>query len=718
MKRYFLLICLYLPFIFKTQSTINLEDLYKNGAFRPVYLSGFNSLKSGEHYADFDENENLCKYEFKSGIKTEVLLKSEELLYNNKKLPLMDYQFSTDESKLLVRTASEPVYRRSSVDENYVVDLTSKKVVPVSAKGTQMFADFSPNGKQVAFVRDNNLFISNPGIEERQITFDGEWNKIKNGWSDWVYEEEFEFAKAFWWNADGSKLAYLRFDESEVKEFSMTVYEGLYTDQYKFKYPKAGDANSLISLHVYDLKSGKTDKVDLGKETDIYIPRVKWSQDPDILSYQRMNRLQNKNELFFWHCSKQVNELILTEESSTYVDVHDNLVFLEANKGFIWTSERDGFNHIYYYYINGKLASQITKGNWDVTEFNGIDENRKKIYFTSTENSPTDRDLFVISLDGKNKRKLSNRAGTTSAEFSKNFKYYFSTWSDANTPMEFSLYSSEGKLIKILEDNSKLKEKIKNCNNQPKEFFKFKTSENIELNGWMIKPKNFDPQKKYPVYMFAYGGPGSNKCNNQWEGERMWHELLSQEGYMVVCVDGRGTMGRGRVFKHSTYLQLGKLETVDQIETAKYLGNLPYVNKNRIGFQGWSFGGYLSSLLITKGADYFKTCIAVAPVTNWRFYDNIYTERFMRTPKENPTGYDDNSPINFTKQLKGNYLLIHGSGDDNVHYQNSMEMAKELIRNNIPFDMMTYPDKNHSIYGGNTRLHLFTKILKFVKDNL
>ena len=718
MKHFLFYIIIFSFAVFHSQNNITLEDLYKNGTFRPSYLGGFNSMKSGEHYADFDEKGNLCKYEFKSGNNVQTLMKANELIYKNSNLNLIDYQFSPDETKLMLKTASEPVYRRSTIDENYVMDLNSKSVLPVSEKGTQMFAEFSPDGKKIAFVRDNNIFISTPGENEIQITSDGEWNKIKNGWSDWVYEEEFEFAKAFWWNSDGGKIAYLRFDESDVKEFSMTMYEGLYTDQYRFKYPKAGDANSLIDLMVYDLQSGKTEKIDLGKETDIYIPRVKWTKDPNILSYQRMNRLQNLNELFFWDCKSKTNQVVLTEKSETYVDVHDNLIFLDGNKGFIWTSENDGFNHIYQYDFKGKLINQITKGNWDVTELNGVDEKGKKIYFTSTENSPTERDLYVSGLDGKNKKNLSNKKGTTSAEFSNNFKYYFSTWSDANTPMEFALYSSDGKLIKMLEDNSKLKEKIKSYNNQPKEFFKFKTSENIELNGWMIKPKNFDPNKKYPVFMYAYGGPGSNKCNNQWEGDRMWHEMLSQEGYMVVCVDGRGTMGRGRAFKHSTYLQLGKLETMDQIETAKYLGTLSYVDKNRIGFQGWSFGGYLASLLITKGADYFKASIAVAPVTNWRFYDNIYTERFMRTPKENPNGYDDNSPINFTKKIKGNYLLIHGSGDDNVHYQNSMEMAKELVKNNIPFDMMTYPDKNHGIYGGNTRLHLFTKILKFVKDNL
>jgi dipeptidyl-peptidase 4 len=720
MKKIILCVLLLQFFFVLPQRKITLEDLYKKGTFRPSFAAGFNSLKDGESYADFDENESgdLCRYEFKSGKKMGVLVRAADVVFDNKKISLDDYQFSDDESKILIATDREAIYRRSSRENNFIFDLSSKKITEVSKDGKQMFADFSPDSKHIAFVRDNNIFIREIYVDEKQITFDGERNKIKNGWCDWVYEEEFEFAQAFWWNSDGTKIAFLRFDESAVKEFTMTMYQGLYTSPYSFKYPKAGDANSLISLHVYDLKTGITETIDIGSEKDIYIPRVKWTNDPNILSYQRMNRLQNKNELFFWNCIKKSNQLMLTEESKTYVDVHNDLTFLNNNKGFIWTSERDGFNHLYSYDFNGKLLNQITKGKWDVTSFIGFDAKKNLLYFNSTETSPTDRDLCVINLNGKNQKKLNFRRGTTEAEFSANFNYYLSTWSDANTPYEFALYSADGKLIKKLEDNSALKNSIQALSLEKKEFFQFKTSEGVELNGWMIKPKNFDAQKKYPVYMTGYGGPGSNECNNQWESDVMWQHLLSQEGYLVVCVDGRGTLGRGRDFKHSTYLQLGKLETIDQIETAKYIGGLPFVDKTRIGFQGWSFGGYLASLLITKGADYFKTAVAVAPVTNWRYYDNIYTERFMRTPQQNPDGYDSNSPINFVKNIKGKYLLIHGSADDNVHYQNSMEMAKELVKNNIPFDMMTYPDKNHGIYGGNTRLHLFSKILMFVKENL
>ena len=410
---------------------------------------------------------------------------------------------------------------------------------------------------------------------------------------------------------------------------------------------------------------------------------------------------------------------MLTEQSDTYIDITDDLTFLDKNKGFIWSSEKDGFNHLYHYDFNGKLVNQITSGSWDVIEFKGFDALSQTLYYTSSEISATELDLFSISLDGKKKNKLSGQKGNTDATFSKSYKYYVSTYSEANTPPVYELHSANGKLVKVLEANTGLKEKLKQYDLTKKEFFRFKTSEGVELNGWMMRPPHFDPAKKYPVFQYAYGGPGRNMCTNKYEPyDYVWHQLLCQQGYIVVCVDNRGTQGRGKNFKHSTYLQLGKLETIDQIEVAKYMGNQPYVDKNRIGFMGWSFGGYLSSLLITKGADYFKANIAVAPVTNWRYYDNIYTERFLRTPQENPTGYDENSPVNFTKNIKGKYLLIHGTADDNVHFQNSMEMEKSLIDNNIPFDFMAYPNKNHSITGGNTRLHLYSKMLEFIKRNL
>lgn len=709
---------------FQAQKQVTIDDLWVKYAFMPSSAGGFNVMNSGTHYSDIEQDgdfQNIVKYDMKNGKKLAVLVKGADVKYNGQAVDVSDYTFSPDESKLLFSVEEERIYRHSSLARNYVYDLASKKTEELSSGGKQMFAAFSPTGNKVAFVRDNNLFVKDlVAGKEIQVTTDGKINEIKNGWADWVYEEEFSKAPYFDWNADGSKLAYVRFDETRVKEYTFDTYHNnLYPDKVTFKYPKAGEDNSILSVHVFDIATGATVNVNTGQETDIYIPRIQWTTDKNTLSVQRMNRLQNKLELLYANASDGSTRTVLAEEAKTYIDITDDLTFLPGNKGFIWSSEKDNYNHLYHYDNNGKLLKQITTGNWDVISFNGYDEKNNTLYYISTERGQINRDLYSIKLDGSAKKRLSTAEGTTSAEFSKGLKFYVSTWSDANTPPVYELHSADGKLVKVLEDNAALKAKMGEYKLSRKEFFTFKNTDGVELNGWMMKPQNFDPAKKYPVYMFAYNGPGSNECNNAWETfDFWWHSLLNQEGYMVVCVDGRGTLGRGREFKHCTYMQLGKLETLDQIDAAKYVGSLPYVDKSRIGFQGWSYGGYMASLLISKGADYFKAAIAVAPVTNWKFYDNIYTERFLRKPADNQSGYEDNSPVNFTKNIKGKFLLVHGSGDDNVHYQNSMELANALVKNNIPFEFMTYPNRNHGIYGGYTRAHLFTKMLKFVKENL
>lgn len=708
----------------EAQKQITIDDLWSKYAFMPASAGGFNVMKDGTHYTDLEQDgdyQNIVKYDLKSGKKVAVLVKGAAVKYKDQAIDISNYSFSPDESKLFFSIESSRIYRRSSAEKNYVYDLKSGKIEELSEGGKQMFATFSPVGNKVAFVRDNNLFIKDLAIgKETQVTSDGKVNEIKNGWADWVYEEEFSKANYFEWNADGTKLAYVRFDESRVKEYAFDTYNNnLYPDKVSLKYPKAGEENSILSVFIFDVAATKTTKVDIGTETDIYIPRIEWTTDKNVLSLQRMNRLQNKVELLYANASDGSTKTILSEEAKTYIDITDDLRFLPGNKGFIWSSEKDNYNHLYYYDNTGKLINQITKGNWDVISFEGYDEKLNTLYYTSTENGQINRDIYSIKLDGTVKKRLSPQDGTTSAEFSTGLKFYVSTYSNANTPPVYELHSADGKLVKVLENNAGLKAKMGEYALSKKEFFTFKNTEGVELNGWMMKPKDFDASKKYPVYMFAYNGPGSNECNNAWETfDFWWHSLLNQEGYMVVCVDGRGTLGRGREFKHCTYLQLGKLETLDQIDAAKYVGTLPYVDKSRIGFQGWSYGGYMASLLISKGADYFKAAIAVAPVTNWKFYDNIYTERFLRKPADNKSGYEDNSPVNYTKLIKGKFLLVHGSGDDNVHYQNSMELANALVKNNIPFDFMTYPNKNHGIYGGYTRAHLYTKMLKFVKENL
>jgi dipeptidyl-peptidase-4 len=706
------------------QKNISVEDIFTSRKFSSKSASGFKALKNGMHYTDIvSENgsNQIVKYDLKTGKKLAIVLDNKSLKVAGNPIDISDYSFSPDESKIVFKTNVEEIYRRSSKAEYFIYDINKGTLSALSNNGKQMFATVSPLGNKVAFVRDNNLFMKDlDSNQESQITMDGKNNEIKNGWADWVYEEEFSKADYFEWNADGTKLAFVRFDERKVKEYTFDTYNNnLYPDKVTFKYPKAGEDNSLVSVHIYDLKSTKTINVELGTELDIYIPRIKWTTDPNCLSIQRMNRLQNKLELFYANASTGDSKVILTEESKTYVDVSDDLVFLPNAKGFIWTSEKDNFNHLYLYDNDGKLVNQITKGSWDVISFYGFDSNQNVLYYQSTEQGPINRVLYSIGLNGKNKKSLSPLSGTTDAEFSNGLKYYVSAFSDANTPPIYELHSADGKLIKVLENNADLILKMKDYSLSKKEFFSFKNTDGVELNGWMMKPSHFDPSKKYPLYMYAYNGPGSNKCNNAWDRtDFWWHSLLNQEGYMVVCVDGRGTLGRGREFKHSTYLQLGKLEVQDQIEANQYIGNLPFVDKTRIGFMGWSYGGYMASLLISKGADYFKAAIAVAPVTNWKFYDNIYTERFLRKPSDNKSGYEDNSPINFTKKIKGKFLLIHGSGDDNVHYQNSMELSRELIKNNIPFDFITYPNKNHGISGGLTRTHLYNKMLTFIKVNL
>lgn len=716
---------LLLPLLFTAQQKLSLEDIWGKYVFMPKTAGGFNVLKDGKTYleighSDVDGVTTLVRFDMKTGKSLGEFVNGNDVKFENSFLDFANYQLSPNEDKLLIPVNLDHVYRRSPRADYYVYDIATKKTMRLSTGSKQMFPHFSPDGKKVAFVKDNNVWYKDLSTgEEVSVTTDGAANTYKNGWADWVYEEEFSKADFFDWSANSQYLAYVRFDESRVKEFGMDYFKGdLYPERYTFKYPKAGEGNSIVSVHMYDLSTKKTTVADIGTETDIYIPRIQFTNAPAELCIQRLNRLQNKLEFLFVNAATGKGSVLYTDEAKTYIDITDDLRFV-GNKGFITTSERDEYNHIYFFDFQTKQLRQITKGNWDVIEFKGFDQTSNTLYYVSTETATMNRDVYSVSFDGKTKKRLSPRDGNNNFVFTQGYKFYISTYSNANTPPVYELHSIDGKLIKVLEDNKALTEKMKSYQLTTKKFWSFKNSSGTVLNAWMMKPLNFDSTKKYPVYMYAYGGPGSNEVNNGWDGfDYFWHNLLCQEGYIVVCVDNRGTLGRGREFKHSTYLQLGKLETEDQIDAAKYLGNLPYVDKTRIGFQGWSFGGYMASLMITKGADVIKAAIAVAPVTNWKYYDNIYTERFLRKPQDNKSGYEDNSPVNFTKNIRGKYLLIHGSADDNVHLQNSMEMAAALVKNNIPFDYMVYPNKNHGISGGMTRLHIYSKMLKFVKENL
>jgi dipeptidyl-peptidase-4 len=601
-----------------------------------------------------------------------------------------------------------------------VYDTEDKSLVKISEDKIQE-PTFSPDGTKVAYGFQNNLYVKDlRNGSVKQITTDGMKNLVINGITDWVYEEEFSFVRAFDWNKASDKIAFIRFDETNVPEFSMDVYgKELYQTQHVFKYPKAGEANSLVSLHIYDLNKNETQEVKPSKAyNDFYIPRIKWTNEDNVLSAQYMNRHQNELDLWMVDANTMSATLALAETDKAYIDVTFDLTFLKDNS-FIWTSEKDGFNHIYHYAKDGKLINQVTKGPWEVTNYYGFDEKKGRIYYQSVENGSINRDVYAININGKNKERLTKSEGTNSASFSADFTYFINSFSSATTPPEYTLNkASNGNLVKSIKDNDVLAQKVAGYKTSKKEFSTIKVNGN-DLNMWMIKPADFDPNKEYPLLMYQYSGPGSQSVANRWNGTNdYWYQMLAQKGYIVACIDGRGTGFKGAEFKKATYMNLVKLETEDQIAAAKQLAARPYVDASRVGIWGWSFGGHMSTNCLLKGSDVFKTAIAVAPVTTWRFYDTIYTERYMRTPQENPSGYDDNSPLNYPELLKGDYLLVHGSGDDNVHVQHTMRMVEALIQADKQFDWAVYPDKNHGIYGGNTRLHLYKKMTNFLDETL
>ena len=704
--------------IIAQEKQVTLEEIW-GGQFRGEYMDALHSMADGEHYSvlDFDRktrSTSVNKYSYKTLEKTASLVDSKNI---NDIAYFTSYTFSNDETKLLLATEVSSIFRHSTVGKYFIYDINTKKTTLLSENKVQE-PTFSPDGTKIAFVFENNIYYKNLTTnKETQVTTDGKKNEIINGVTDWVYEEEFAFVRAFEWNSTGSKIAYIRFDETEVPEFSMDVYGSkLYQTQTVFKYPKAGEKNAEVSLHMYDVTSNKKNTVTLPEY--YYIPRIKWTNDPNILSTQLLNRHQNNLQLVFVNATDTNAKTVLTDTDKAYVDVTDNLTFLNDNS-FIWTSEKDGYNHIYHYNKAGKLINQVTNGNWEVTNYYGFNEKKGIVYYQSVENGSINRDVYAININGKGKKHLSSKTGTNNATFSKNFSYYINTFSNSTTPSEFTLNSAKtGKVLKNIKDNKTLQTKVANYAFAPKEFSTIAVNGN-DLNMWMIKPHNFDATKKYPVFMYQYSGPGSQQVANKWNSANdYWFQMLAQQGYITVCIDGRGTGFKGRDFKKVTQKELGKYEVEDQIAAAKKLGKRSYIDSDRIGIFGWSYGGFMSSNCLFQGADTFKMAIAVAPVTSWRFYDTVYTERYMQTPQENASGYDNNSPISHVNKLKGNFLLIHGSADDNVHVQNTMQMVEALIQANKQFDWMIYPDKNHGIYGGNTRLHLYQKMTNFIKENL
>ncbi|MEP6794962.1 MAG: S9 family peptidase [Saprospiraceae bacterium] len=702
------------------QRQITIDDIWTNGTFRSKGVPGFRFMNDGHHYTAL-QHSLILQYDLRTGKLIDTILDASSLILPGEQTQIDDYTFSDNESQILLATGKESIYRHSTREWNYVYNLSTGKITKLSVVNKQMHATFSPDGKRVAYVMDNDLYFKDiTSGKTTRVTNDGKVNAIINGSCDWVYEEEFSFTKAFAWSPDSRHLAYYRFDESAVKEITMTNYIGeVYPEMETFKYPKVGMENSKVSIHLYDTKTKKKATVDRNSDPDGYIPRIKWTTDPSKLCVFRMNRHQNHLDLLLANAADGKTTTLLQEDNKYYIDIHDNLTFLADQGGFIWTSEKDGYNHIYLYGMDGKLRQQLTSGSWEVTEFYGVDEKNKIVYFQGNMKSPMEREIYSVDLNGGTPKMIKGDTGTNSAAFSTTFDLFVWTHSGINTPTSYAVNDRNGKLVRMLEDNANVKKLQEEYKVQPVEFFNFTTSEGVKLNGYEIKPTDFDPTRKYPVFMYLYGGPGSQEVLDGWIGsDYWWFQSLAQQGYIIACVDNRGTGGRGEEFKKMTYLQLGHYETIDQIEAAKYLGKLPYADPARIGIFGWSYGAYMSSLCLFKGNDVFNSAIAVAPVTNWKWYDSIYTERYMRTTEENSKGYEDNSPVDFADKLTGNYLLVHGSSDDNVHFQNTAELSAALIKANKQYDTYFYPNRNHSIYGDNARRHLYVKMTDFINEHL
>lgn len=706
---------------FAQKKMISLDDLYKKPAFNIKGVPGFNAMHDGRHYTQLDE-ENKHKYirvyDLATGKVGKTLFDNGTQLFHGEALNIEEYTFSKDEKKMLLMMDNEHIYRRSVLYHVYVYDIASSEIVMLD-RDKVLHATLSPDGTKVAYVKNNNLYYKDLKTNEVvQITNDGQKNSIINGNCDWVYEEEFSFTKAFEWNKDGSYLAWYRFDESKVPEYTMAKYTGLYPEQYTFKYPKAGERNSVIEIKIYDVNNRSVARADVGEETDQYVPRIKWTENPKKLCIYRLNRLQNKLELLLTSATTGSSKIIYKERNKWYINVNDEITFLPDGHSMILGSERDGWNHLYKYNWEKDKMMDLTEGNYDVESITGVDVDHQLLYYTAAEESPMQRNLYVVGLDGRGKKCITPEKGMHNITPCEGFNYFLDKYSTLNKVPVYRLRNAQGHIVRTLEDNHELAEKMSQYAWGEIKLKKFMGATG-KLNGWMITPPDFDEHKQYPVLMYQYSGPGSQEVADKFPvGNYWWHQMLAQKGYIIVCVDGTGTGYRGEAFRKKTYLTLGKYESEDQIAVAKNLATLPYVDKNRIGIWGWSYGGFMSSTCIMKGNDVFKTAIAVAPVTNWRYYDNIYTERYMRTPQENASGYDDNSPVNMVDKLKGKFLFIHGTGDDNVHFQNSAMLTTALIKADKDYDSEYYPDKSHGISGGNTRNHLYRRMTEYILENL
>ncbi|MEG2493473.1 MAG: S9 family peptidase [Rikenellaceae bacterium] len=685
------------------------------GLFSPKSVWGLRSMNSGDFYTA-SQDQTIVKYSYSTGDKVDVLFDANEV--SPKIDYIWDYQLSNDETLMLIATEVKEIYRHSYTAKYWIYDIAKKELRELAQGADQEVASFSPDGTKVAFVRNNNLFyLDLTSSKEVQVTTDGKFNYIINGKPDWVYEEEFAFSKGYQWSADSNMLAYYRFDEERVKEYHMNRFDGeLYPTVYSYKYPKAGEQNSIVSIYSYNLNDNKSVKMNVGDEDDQYIPRIVWNGNS--LMVLRVNRLQNMFDILMCNATTGSSKVVFTEKNSRYIEriTDETVTFLPDGDRFVVKSEKDGYMHLYLYSITKGELNRITKGKWEVVNMLGVSK-EGTIYFTSTETSSMRRNLYSIDLKGKNKRRLTTGNGTYDISFNKNFTYFISYFTNTTTPNTVTLHKSNGSLVRVLENNTILKALIAEYAVPQKELMTIVTEKGVELNAFIIKPNNFDPNKKYPLFMTQYSGPQSQQVSDSWFIS--WEYALVNEGYIVVCVDGRGTGYKGEEFKKCTYRDLGKLEVIDQADAAKYFGKLSYIDPARIGIYGWSYGGFMALNCILKYPDLFSTAIAVAPVTSWRYYDTIYTEIYNGLPQDNAKGYDDNSPLGFAKNLKGNLLIAHGSADDNVHIQNTYEMIAALERESKPFDMIIYTDKNHSMYpGGVARRHLMNKCIDYVKKHL
>ena len=729
----FLCLCLPILTVAQTKRPLTLEEVV-NGTFRPENLYGITPIPGeGEYYSQMnDEGTQIIKYSFRTGEQVEVLFDVttvRECPFKN----FDSYRFSPDGNTLLIATETKPIYRRSYTAIYYLYSLRrnmegeiDNKVERLSDGGPQQAPVFSPDGTMVAFVRDNNIFLVKRlyGNSESQVTTDGKRNAVLNGIPDWVYEEEFAYNRALEFSADSKMLAYVRWDESEVSSFSFPLYAGekphakeyeKYPGAYVYKYPKTGERNSKVTVHTFDIKTKVTRQMKLPLDADGYIPRIRFTQDPNKLAIFTLNRYQNRFDLYLGDPRSTVCKLALRDETDTYIkeSTFDNIRFYKDHFSFV--SERSGFNHLYWYDMNGNLSKQITKGEFEVKDFLGYDEKNGTFYYASNEGSPLRQAVWKTDRKGK-KTKLSAEEGINMALFSTDFKYFLNCYTNLNTPYVITLNDNTGKTLATLVDNAALKSKMEEYDMPQKEFFTFQTSDGVTLNGWMMKPADFDENQKYPVIMYQYSGPGSQEVLDDFSIS--WETYMASQGYLIVCVDGRGTGGRGAAFEKCTYMNLGVKEAHDQVETAVYLGLQPYVDKDRIGIGGWSFGGYMTLMSMSEGTPVFKAGVAVAAVTDWNYYDTIYGERYMRTPQENADGYKAASAFTRADKLHGDLLLVHGTADDNVHYQNCAEYAEHLVQLGKQFDMQIYTNRNHSIYGGNTRKHLYSKLTNFFNTHL